>query len=101
MSNNIGQRVANIEADQPWLPITQVKVNAGDNTYIAGTTTGRTFEVDCPIGSQAVADNSRLRAVRDRIIMIHRRLFCFMIGSSLGLVVEWGEMFKLGFVGAF
>ena len=57
MSNNIGQRVANIEADQPWLPITQVKVNAGDNTYTAGTTTGRTFEVDCPIGSQAVADN--------------------------------------------
>ena len=58
MSNNIGQRVANIEAEQPWLPITQVKVNADDgNTYTAGTTTGRTFEVDCPIGSQAVADN--------------------------------------------
>lgn len=58
MSNNIGQRVANIEADQPWLPITQVKVNADDShTYTAGTTTGRTFEVDCPIGSQAIADN--------------------------------------------
>lgn len=58
MSNNIGQRVANIEAEQPWLPITQVKVNADDShTYTAGTTTGRTFEVDCPIGSQAVADN--------------------------------------------
>ena len=58
MSNNIGQRVANIEADNPWLPITQVKVNADDrHTYTAGTTTGRTFEVDCPIGSQAVADN--------------------------------------------
>lgn len=57
MSNNIGQRVANIEAEQPWLPITQVKVNAGDNTYTAGTTTGRTFVVDCPIGSQTIADN--------------------------------------------
>lgn len=58
MSNNIGQRVANIEAEQPWLPITQVKVNADDShTYTAGTTTGRTFEVDCPIGSQTVADN--------------------------------------------
>lgn len=58
MSNDIGQRVANIEADNPWLPITQVKVNADDrHTYTAGTTTGRTFEVDCPIGSQAIADN--------------------------------------------
>lgn len=58
MSNNIGQKVANIEAEQPWLPITQVKVNADDShTYTAGTTTGRTFVVDCPIGSQAIADN--------------------------------------------
>ena len=58
MSNNIGQRVANIEADNPWLPITQVKVTADEShTYTAGTTTGRTFEVDCPIGSQTIADN--------------------------------------------
>ena len=58
MSNNIGQRVANIEADNPWLPITQVKVKVDDShTYTAGTTTGRTFEVDCPIGSQTIADN--------------------------------------------
>lgn len=58
MSNNIGQRVANVEAEQPWLPITQVKVKVDDShTYTAGTTTGRTFVVDCPIGSQAVADN--------------------------------------------
>lgn len=58
MSNNIGQRVANIEAEQPWLPITQVKVKVDNShTYTAGTTTGRTFEIDCPIGSQTIADN--------------------------------------------
>ena len=58
MSNNIGQRVANVEAEQPWLPITQVKVKKDQsNTYTAGTTTGRTFEVECAIGSQTIADN--------------------------------------------
>lgn len=58
MSNNIGQRVANVEAEQPWLPISQVKVKKDQsNTYTAGTTTGRTFEVECAIGSQAIADN--------------------------------------------
>ena len=58
MSNNIGNKVADIKADQAWLPITQVKVKVDQsNTFTAGTTTGRTFEVECPIGSQAVADN--------------------------------------------
>ena len=58
MSNNIGNKVANIKADQAWQPITQVKVKVDQsNTFTAGTTTGRTFEVECPIGSQAVADN--------------------------------------------
>lgn len=58
MSNNIGQRVANVEAEQPWLPITQVKVKVGNsNTYTAGDTTGRTFEVECAIGSQTIANN--------------------------------------------
>ena len=58
MSNNIGQRVANVEAEQPWLPITQVKVKKDQsNTYTAGDTTGRTFEVECAIGSQEIADN--------------------------------------------
>lgn len=58
MSNNIGNKVADIKADQAWQPITQVKVKVDQsNTFTAGTTTGRTFEVECPIGSQAVADN--------------------------------------------
>ena len=58
MSNNIGNKVADIKADQAWLPITQVKVKVDQsNTFTAGTTTGRTFEVECPIGSQAIADN--------------------------------------------
>lgn len=58
MSNNIGNKVADIKADQAWQPITQVKVKVDQsNTFTAGTTTGRTFEVECPIGSQAIADN--------------------------------------------
>ena len=58
LSNNIGNKVADIKADQAWQPITQVKVKVDQsNTFTAGTTTGRTFEVECPIGSQAVADN--------------------------------------------
>lgn len=58
MSNNIGNKVADIKADQAWQPITQVKVKVDQsNTFTAGTTTGRTFEVECAIGSQAIADN--------------------------------------------
>lgn len=58
MSNNIGQKVADIKAEQAWQPITQVKVKVDNSTtYTAGTTTGRTFEVECAIGSQTVADN--------------------------------------------
>lgn len=58
MSNNIGNKVANIKAEQAWQPITQVKVKVDEsNSFVSGTTTGRTFEVECPIGSQAVADN--------------------------------------------
>ena len=58
MSNNIGNKVADIKADQAWQPITQVKVKVDNSTtYTAGTTTGRTFEVECAIGSQTVADN--------------------------------------------
>ena len=57
MSNYIGQKVADIKADQPWLPISQVKVKVDENNiYTAGTTTGRTVEVDCAIGTQAIAD---------------------------------------------
>lgn len=58
MSNYIGSKVADIKADQPWLPISQVKVKVDENNiYTAGTTTGRTVEVECAIGSQAIADN--------------------------------------------
>lgn len=58
MSNNIGNKVADIKADQAWQPITQVKVKVDQsNTFTAGTTTGRTFEVECAIGSQEIADN--------------------------------------------
>lgn len=58
MSNNIGNRVADIKAEQAWEPITKVVVKVDDSTsYTAGTTTGRTFEVECPIGSQTIANN--------------------------------------------
>lgn len=56
--NNIGSKVADIKADQPWLPISQVKVKVDDNNiFIAGTTTGRTMEVDCAIGTQTIAND--------------------------------------------
>ena len=60
MSNSyyIGDNCANIDIDQPWVPVSQVIVKVDNNTsYIAGTTTGRTMEVDCAIGSQTIADN--------------------------------------------
>lgn len=57
MSKYIGSKVAGIKADQPWLPISQIKVKVDENNiYTAGTTTGRTVEVDCAIGTQAIAD---------------------------------------------
>ena len=59
MSNYyIGDRCSNINIDEPWVPVSQVIVKVDDNTsYTAGTTTGRTMTIDCPIGSQTVADN--------------------------------------------
>ena len=59
MSNYyIGDKCSNINIDEPWIPVTQVAVKVDDNhIYTAGTTTGRTITIDCPIGSQTVADN--------------------------------------------
>lgn len=59
MSNYyIGDKCSNINIDEPWVPVSQVIVKVDDNTsYTAGTTTGRTITIDCPIGSQTVADN--------------------------------------------
>lgn len=54
----IGDKCANIDIDQPWIPVSQIVVKVDENTkYTAGTTTGRTMEVDCAIGSQTIADN--------------------------------------------
>lgn len=59
MSNHyIGDKCADITVDNPWQPITQVVVKNGESvSYTAGTTTGRTFEVECAIASQAIADD--------------------------------------------
>lgn len=59
MSNHyIGDKCATITIEQPWLPVSQIKVKVDENTtYTAGTNTGRTMEVDCAIGSQTIADN--------------------------------------------
>ena len=57
MSNNIGQNCASINKGEPWEPISQVIVKGDKHTYTAGTTTGRTMEVDCGIGTQTIADN--------------------------------------------
>lgn len=57
MSNNIGQNCASIDKGEPWEPITQVIVKGDKHTYTSGTTTGRTIEVDCGIGTQTIADN--------------------------------------------
>lgn len=60
MSNSyyIGDKCANIDIDQPWIPVSQVIVKVDNNTsYTAGTTTGRTMEIECAIGSQTIADN--------------------------------------------
>ena len=57
MSNNIGQNCASIDKGDPWEPISQVIVKGDKHTYTAGTTTGRTMEVDCGIGTQTIADN--------------------------------------------
>lgn len=59
MSNYyIGDRCSNINIDDPWVPVSQVIVKVDDNhSYTAGTTTGRTMNIDCAIGSQTVANN--------------------------------------------
>lgn len=59
MSNHyLGDKCANIDLDQPWIPVSQIIVKVDENTsYTAGTTTGRTMEIDCPIGTQTIADN--------------------------------------------
>ena len=59
MSNYyIGDNCSNISIDEPWAAVSQVAVKVDDNhIYYAGTTTGRTMNIDCPIGSQAIADS--------------------------------------------
>lgn len=59
MSNQyIGDNCSNISIDEPWVPVSQVVVKVDDNhIYTAGTTTGRTMNINCAIGSQTVADN--------------------------------------------
>lgn len=57
MSNNIGQNCASIDKGEAWEPISQVIVKGDKHTYTSGTTTGRTIEVDCGIGTQTIADN--------------------------------------------
>ena len=57
MANNIGQNCASIDKGEAWEPISQVIVKGDKHTYTAGTTTGRTIEVDCGIGTQTIADN--------------------------------------------
>lgn len=57
MPNNIGQNCASIDKGETWEPISQVIVKGDKHTYTAGTTTGRTIEVDCGIGTQTIADN--------------------------------------------
>ena len=55
---NIGKRVSSAEVSPQLDGYTQVVLNVTDDLcYTAGRNTGRTLELTCPWGSQAMADN--------------------------------------------
>ena len=53
----VGQRAASLTVSPQFEPITMVRVFVDDsNVYQAGTETGRVLEVDCPYGTQEMAN---------------------------------------------
>lgn len=55
---HIGQNAAEVLKAPAFKPISKVAVLVDDkNEYVSGDDTGRTLEVTCPYGSQAMADN--------------------------------------------
>lgn len=53
----VGQRAASLTVSPQFEPITMVRVFVDDNNvYQAGTETGRVLEVDCPYGTQEMAN---------------------------------------------
>lgn len=55
---NLGQNAAGIFAAPAFSPISKIVVLVDEkNEYVSGDDTGRTLEVTCPYGSQAMADD--------------------------------------------
>lgn len=55
---HIGQNAAEVLKAPAFKPISKVAVLVDDkNEYVSGDDTGRTLEITCPYGSQAMADN--------------------------------------------
>ena len=55
---NIGQNAAGIFAAPAFAPISRIALLVDDeNEYLSGNDSGRTLEVTCPYGSQAMADD--------------------------------------------
>ena len=54
----VGQNMAQLDTSPPLEAVSKVVLMVdADNAYVAGTDTGRTIEVTCPYGTQAMANN--------------------------------------------
>lgn len=54
----LGQRMAQLDTSPPLEAVSKVVLMVdADNAYVAGTDAGRTVEVTCPYGTQAMANN--------------------------------------------
>lgn len=55
---DIGKKVSQFDYSEPFEQYTGVTVSVSDSaSFSAGTTTGRTLTIDCPWGTQAMADD--------------------------------------------